>query len=139
MKMRSELTKVRGFRGPMAQARGSEEPRVLILIAEVVVSGPVKGVLQLMEAFRSEPGCYQLANCVGRGANVSMPSAESARRGVEITHVEASRPGYLPLAKKVARVAERGRQRVLEHFSPAARTRAVIAVYHELLNAAGSV
>ena len=105
MKMRSELSRIRGSRGPMAQARAAEEPRALIVIAETIVSGPAKGVLQLMEAFRGEPGCYRLVNCVVRGADVSKISAEAARRGVEIAHVEAGRRGYLPLAKQVARVA----------------------------------
>jgi glycosyltransferase involved in cell wall biosynthesis len=105
MKVRSELSKVRGFREPSAQAPGSEEPRVLIVIAETIVSGPAKGVIQLMEVFRGEPGCYRLVNCLVRGAEASKLSAGAARRGVEITHVEASRRGYFRLAKKVARLA----------------------------------
>lgn len=78
-----------------------KEPTVLILIGDTTVSGPVKGVFQLMEALEDTPGRYILVNCQTTRANTEELLAEADDRGIDIQTVVHTPRSYLSLVKTV--------------------------------------
>ena len=75
--------------------------RVLILIGDTKISGPVKGVLQLLENLQLRPGEYKLVNCVTDEMEYS-EIVEGARAcGVAMQQVIHSSRGYWSLFKQI--------------------------------------
>ncbi len=81
--------------------KSKKEPAVLILIGDTTVSGPVKGVFQLMESLKSGPGKYFIVNCQTTRADTGELLKEAGDRGINIQTVVTTPRSYFSLVKKI--------------------------------------
>lgn len=91
--------------GDVRENRPSDAPSVLVVIGDNVVTGPVKGVLQLVAGLRRHPCRVGLANCVIDGADDSAVAAEAQRRDIDVIGLRHSRRDYLGLVRQGRDVA----------------------------------
>jgi glycosyltransferase involved in cell wall biosynthesis len=85
---------------------GSDLVNVLLLIGDDRVTGPVKDVLQLLEALRNRDCRCVLVTCLPEGADAS-PVREAARlRGIDLQELRYSGRNYLGLVARARALAK---------------------------------
>lgn len=87
-------------------AAGSGPVRVLVLIGDNRVTGPVKDVLQLLEALRPRACRYVLATCLPEGADATPLREAASHRGIAIRELRYTGRNYLGLVGQVRALAK---------------------------------
>lgn len=73
-------------------------------MGETRMTGPVKGILQLMEGLKQKPGSFVLANCLVAGSTASRLGQKFIAAGIEYTEVVHRSRNYLGLLGELRRL-----------------------------------
>ena len=84
---------------------GSDLVNVLVLIGDDRVTGPVKDVLQLLEALRGRHCRYVLVTCLPEGADATPVREEAGRRGIDLRELTYRGRNYLGLVSRARALA----------------------------------
>jgi glycosyltransferase involved in cell wall biosynthesis len=80
-------------------------PRVLILMGDEKLTGPVKGILQLFPLLEKKNGLFFLANCVVADVNTDEITEEFSGKGISVREIRHRSKGYLGLLRQAKSLA----------------------------------
>ncbi len=89
-------------------------PRVLVLMSTMELSGPAKGVLQLLDDFSRRDMSYSLCNIVASASTAAGFTAGAARHGIPVRKVERAAFGYIALITACVRIARENKANIVQ-------------------------
>ena len=100
----------------MGRVANSDAVNVLVLIGDDRVTGPVKDVLQLLEALGGRECRCIFATCLPEGADATPIREAAKRRGIELRELRYRGRGYLGLVARARAMAEAEGSRIVHTY-----------------------